>query len=273
MFAPAPNHYENFPVASWLMPRRFRSATRVIYWFARSADDIADEGDATSEQRLAALDAYREELARIERGESAHTPLFQSLTQVIQRHALPMQAFYDLLDAFTQDVTKTRYADFADVMAYCKKSANPVGRLMLALYGEQNERNLAYSDAICSALQLINFLQDIAIDYAKQRIYLPQADLTRFHISEAQLARHDASGMWAPFMLAQIERTRKLLQAGAPLGKQLKGRIGLEMRMIIIGGTLILEQLYRSRGDVFTQRPKLTPRDWFIILYRALWVK
>lgn len=270
MRAPAPDHYENFPVASILMPARLRHATRVIYWFARSADDIADEGNAPAEQRLAALEDYREQLRRIERNETPHGELFTALAEVIARHRLPMQPFHDLLDAFTQDVSKQRYETFAEVMEYCKKSANPIGRLMLALYGEHDERNIARADAICSALQWINFLQDIAIDYDKQRIYMPQADLRRYHISERQIARRDSGGMWTAFMLAQIERGRKLLQAGAPLGKALKGRAGLEMRMIIAGGALILEQLHRSHGDIFSQRPKLQPRDWLIMVYRAI---
>lgn len=270
MNTPAVNHYENFPVASLLMPRHLRTATRVIYWFARSADDLADEGDATPQQRLMALQAYREELHRIERHDTPLTNLFIQLQAIIQQHQLPIVAFHDLLDAFMQDVQKTRYADFAEVMNYCKKSANPVGRLMLALYKDHDTRHLAYSDAICSSLQLLNFLQDIRIDYDKQRIYLPQTDLMRYHISEDQIARHDASGTWSVFMLAQIERVRKLLQAGAPLGLALPGRVGLEMRLIIASASVALEKLHRIKGDVFQQPSHLTIWDGPIILYRAL---
>ncbi|HET9112287.1 MAG TPA: squalene synthase HpnC [Burkholderiales bacterium] len=264
------DHYENFPVASILLPRRLRRATAVIYRFARSADDIADEGDASPAERLASLDAYRSELSLIEQRVSPQTLLFRELADVIERHALPLQPFYDLLDAFSQDVVKTRYANFGEVMDYCKKSANPVGRLMLALYGETDPRSVAYSDAICSALQLINFLQDVAVDYDKNRIYLPQDELANRRISEAQIAAHDSSGMWSPFMLGQIERARKLLQAGAPLGKVLKGRIGLELRMIIMGGATVLEKLHQSKGDIYARRPVLTPSDWLKMLYRAV---
>lgn len=266
-------HYENFPVASILLPRRLRRPVAVIYRFARSADDIADEGDAAAAARLAALDDYRVELHRIESGQAPQTPLFVDLAQVIRRHSLPMQPFHDLLDAFSQDVVKTRYAHFGEVMDYCKKSANPVGRLMLALYGESDARSVAYSDAICSSLQLINFLQDVAIDYQKDRIYLPQDEMAKYHVDEAQIARNDASGLWQPFMLAQIERTRKILQAGAPLGKVLKGRIGLELRMIIMGGATILEKLHKTRGDIYTQRPVLNSADWLNMFYRAVRAK
>ena len=267
------NHYENFPVASILLPRRLRRAVTGIYHFARSADDIADEGDATPTERLAALDTYRAELHRIQQNISPTTPLFTELAIIIAQHQLPLQPYYDLLDAFAQDVVKTRYADFGEVMDYCKKSANPVGRLMLALYNEHDPRSIAYSDAICSALQLINFLQDIAIDYDKNRIYLPQDELAQYRITETQIARHDSNGTWSPFMLMQIERTRKLLQAGAPLGKVLKGRIGLELRMIIMGGSTILEKLHHVQGDIYQQRPVLVPRDWLNMLYRALRAK
>lgn len=267
------NHYENFPVASILLPRRLRHAVAVIYHFARSADDIADEGDASASERLAALDDYRNELARIASSTEPQTPLFRNLAAVIARHQLPIQPFYDLLDAFSQDVVKTRYANFGEVMDYCKKSANPVGRLMLSLYGENDPRSVAYSDAICSALQIINFLQDIEIDYDKDRIYMPQDELIRYKISEAQIAEHNTGGAWSPFMLMQIERARKLLQAGAPLGKVLKGRIGLELRMIIMGGSTILEKLHASKGDIYSQRPVLKSRDWLKMLYRALRAK
>ena len=252
------------------MPRRLRHATRAIYWFARSADDIADEGNATPAERLAALDDYRTELSRLAAGQPSEKPLFILLAAVVKAHDLPLQPFHDLLDAFSQDVTKTRYANFAEVMTYCRKSANPVGRLMLALYKVSDERSLACADAICSALQIINFLQDVAIDYRKDRIYLPQDELQRFRISEAQIARGDASGTWSSFMQVQIERARKLLQAGAPLGLQLPGRAGLEMRLIIMGGSRILEQLHNQNGDMFSHRPKLRLRDWLIMIYRAI---
>lgn len=267
------SHYENFPVASILLPRRLRHPVAVIYRFARSADDIADEGDAAAAARLAALDEYRVELHRLESSQSPQTPLFVDLAAVIECHSLPMQPFHDLLDAFSQDVIKTRYAHFGEVMEYCKKSANPVGRLMLALYGESDARSVAYSDAICSSLQLINFLQDVAIDYQKGRIYLPQDEMAKYHVDEDQIARSDGSGLWQPFMLAQIERARKILQAGAPLGKILKGRIGLELRMIIMGGATILEKLHKTRGDIYTQRPILNSADWLNMLYRAVRAK
>ena len=269
----AVNHYENFPVASILLPQRLRRPVSVIYAFARQADDFADEGDFRDAERLHLLDGFRAELHRIGSSAEPQTPLFEALSQIITDYHLPLQPFHDLLDAFSQDVEKTRYANFGEVMAYCRKSANPVGRLLLHLYNDASPRNVAYSDAICSSLQLINFLQDIAIDFAKGRIYLPQDEMAKFRVDEAQIARSDNGGLWQPFMQFQIERTRKLLQAGAPLGKILRGRIGLEMRMIIMGGETILRKLHKTRGDIFQNRPVLTTADWPYMLYRALLAK
>lgn len=264
------DHYENFPVASILLPRRMRHAVGLIYRFARRADDFADEGDLAPAQRLALLQDFRSELDRIGTRVKPRTPLFIELAREIERHDLPLAAFYDLLDAFSQDVNKTRYANFAEVMHYCRRSANPVGRLLLHLHGAAEARNLALSDAICSSLQLINFLQDVAIDYAKGRVYLPLDELAKYHIDEQQIASGHSGGAWQPFMLFQIERTRRLLNSGAPLAKSIGGRFGLELRMIVMGGETILRKLHKSRGDVFRDRPVLKPFDWPFIVARAL---
>ena len=264
------DHYENFPVASWLLPKRLRRPVEAIYRFARSADDIADEGDAPAAERLAQLADYHTELNRIERGDTPTDPVFGPLAAAIRDYAIPLAPFRDLLSAFAQDVEKTRYAHFGEVMDYCRRSANPVGRLMLHLYGDHDPRHLAYSDAICSSLQLINFLQDIAVDYQKNRVYLPQDELAALHVSETQIAQGDTRGMWHTMMYRQIERTRKLLQAGAPLGRQLKGRIGLELRVTILGGETILRKLHADPGCMFYDRPVLTKKDWITMLGRAL---
>lgn len=267
------NHYENFPVASILLPKRLRQAVEAIYAFARSADDIADEGDAPAETRLAHLSEYSDLLDEIEQGHAPEHPLFNVLAHQIRQHNIPIQPFRDLLSAFMQDVKKTRYANLGEVIDYCRRSANPVGRLMLHLYGEKDPRNLAYSDAICSSLQLINFLQDIAIDYRKNRVYLPQDELATHEITEAHIARGECSGLWRVFMLKQISRTRGLLEAGAPLGHHLKGRIGMELRMTIAGGRTILRKLQSDPDCVFDRRPVLYWYDWIAILARAFFVR
>ena len=267
------NHYENFPVASILLPKRLRHAVKAIYAFARSADDIADEGEASAATRLASLANYSAGLDAIEDGISPSQPVFTGLALVINQHNIPIQPFRDLLSAFSQDVEKKRYANLGEVIDYCRRSANPVGRLMLHLYGDHDPQHLAYSDAICSSLQLINFLQDIAVDYAKNRIYLPQDELAAHQISETQISRGDSGGLWQIFMWKQIERAHTLLQAGAPLGRQLKGRIGLELRMTILGGETILRKLHADPSCVFHHRPVLTQRDWIVMLSRALFAR
>lgn len=264
------DHYENFPVGSILLPRRMRRAVHAVYRFARYADDVADEGVRAPQERLAELAVLRAELGVIRDGGTPSMALMRQLAEAISAHGLPLQPFYDLLSAFSQDVVKGRYESFAELVDYCRRSANPVGRLMLALYGETDPRSLAMSDGICTALQLINFLQDVPIDWQKDRVYLPQDDLRRFRVNEAQIAAGDSSGLWTPLMLKQIERARKMLQAGAPLGKKLKGRFGLELRLIVMGGERILQKLHASGGDVFRQRPVLTKRDWAYMLWRAI---
>jgi squalene synthase HpnC len=264
------DHYENFPVASVLLPRRLRRPIALIYRFAREADDFADEGDRTAEARLADLDRFRQQLTRIANGRTPEIEWFSDLAQVIAQHRLPLSAFEALLSAFSQDVTKSRYASYEEVVDYCRRSADPVGRLLLVLYGEHDADALRWSDAICSSLQLINFLQDVAVDWAKDRIYLPQDEMRRFGVSEQQIARHDAGPHWQAFMKFQVERARALLHSGAPLGHRLKGRIGLEMRMIIAGGARILEKIEAVRGDVFRARPILRPLDWPLMLLRSL---
>lgn len=264
-------HYENFPVGSLLLPARIRPAVHAIYHFARSADDLVDEGDAAPEARLAALDDYRQRLLAIAGGgDGDGHPVFAPLAEQMARHALPAQPFLDLLSAFSQDVSVTRYASFADLIGYCRRSANPVGRLMLHLFNEHDSRSLAMSDGICTALQLTNFWQDVALDWQKGRVYLPQDALAKYRISEAQIAAGDTGGLWSVMMREQIGRARSMLAAGAPLARQLPGRFGLELRLIVLGGETILRKLHQSGGDVFRQRPTLQARDWLYMGWRAL---
>jgi len=264
-------HYENFPVASFVLPRHLRTPIRAIYAFARAADDIADEGIASPAERRAGLAGFYAQLDRIEAGEMPADPIFTPLATAIRAHALPIGLLRDLLDAFSQDIEKHRYADFGELMQYCRKSANPIGRLLLHLFGDTDAKHQAWSDGVCSALQIINFLQDIEVDYRNGRIYLPVDEMARFGITEAQIAAGHSDALWQLFMQHQIERARRMLAAGAPLGKALPGRIGLEMRLIILGGERILAKLHEARGDVFRQRPTLGLGDWFYLFRRALW--
>lgn len=267
------NHYENFPVASFLLPRRLRPAVAAIYAFARSADDFADEGDLPAQERLAALEAYESALDRIAAGTPAEDPLFAALAKVVASYALPLQPLRDLLSAFKQDVVTPRYADFADLLDYCRRSANPVGLLMLHLYGAVDSRNVVQSDAICSALQLINFWQDVAIDWDKDRVYLPQEDLQRFGVAEADIAAHRDTPAWRELMAFEVQRARALMLAGAPLALRLPGRIGWELRLVVQGGLRILEKIEAVDYDVYRRRPRLGKADWLLLAWRSLWMR
>ena len=263
------DHYENFPVASILMPGRLRKPVAAIYHFARAADDITDEGESSNQERLQRLDEFRAELARIAADETPLKPLFKNLAAEIRQHALPLQPFHDLLDAFSQDVVKKRYSDFSDLLDYCRRSANPVGNLLLHLYQEATPQNIAYSDAICTSLQIINFWQDVAKDYAIGRIYLPLDELSQYGVNENHIAQGIADDAWRELMRFQVDRARAMMLTGKPLGSILTGRIGLEMRMIIAGGLRILDKLESAQYDMFRHRPVLKPFDWVIMLAKS----
>ncbi|PRC91205.1 squalene synthase HpnC [Solimicrobium silvestre] len=268
----AVNHYENFPVASFLLPARLRPAVRALYTFARSADDIADEGDANDEQRIAGLNSYAAQLAQIKRGDTPDDAQFQVLQQTIAQYQLPIQPLYQLLSAFKQDVVKKRYANYAELLDYCDRSANPVGNLILHLYGAATPQNLHDSDAICSALQLINFWQDVAIDWQKQRIYIPLDDMQRFGVSEQTIGEQICDPAWRALMQFEVQRTRELMLSGSQLACRLPGRIGLELRAVVQGGLRILEKIELKQENVFQDRPKLNKWDSLVIAWRVIWM-
>jgi squalene synthase HpnC len=268
--ATARGHYENFPVASILLPRHLRGPVAAIYAFARRADDLADEGELEPGQRLAGLDAMAHSLDRAADGAVDDDPVFIALGHTIRRFELPPHLFHDLLDAFRQDVSKHRYADFGELMQYCRRSANPVGRLLLHLTRTAGERNLAHSDAICSALQLINFYQDLEQDYVENgRIYLPQDEMARFGVTEDHIRLRTSDNAFRRLMQFQYQRADQLLRSGAPLGRALRGRFGLEIRLIVMGGARVLHRLTGQQDDLFS-RPRLGAKDWWVILSGAL---
>jgi squalene synthase HpnC len=260
-------HYENFPVASWLLPAPLRPAVRAIYRFARTADDIADEGDEPPDVRLARLAALRGELDAIARGAPG---AWRDLGDVIQIHALPLKPFHDLLSAFSQDVATHRYQTFEALLDYCRRSADPIGRLLLALH-RRNEASLyPLSDAICTGLQLANFWQDVANDWRIGRVYLPQEDLRRCGVDETAIAEQRVDARWRELMRFEVQRARRLLHAGYPLAAVLGGRVGVELRCVVHGGLRILERIDAVGGDVFRRRPRLGAFDWTLIGWRAL---
>lgn len=265
------NHYENFPVASLLCPAPLRAPIRAIYRYARTADDLADEGSATAAQRLSDLAAYRADLEAVVRGDKPQDPRwrddFEQLGVVVREFELSVPLLRDLLSAFEQDVHRTRYASRHELLDYCRRSANPVGRLLLHLHGITDERSLVQSDAICTALQLANFCQDVRIDAAKGRVYVPHADLARYKLdADAVLQRLDT----LPFRSALRDVAGwacALMRFGAPLALRVPGRAGWELRLVVQGGLRILEKLERRGFD--TQRPTLGVVDFPVLAWRA----
>ena len=270
-----PDHYENFPVASWLCPPRLRPPITAIYGFARTADDIADEGDALPEERVAALAAYRADLAATAGGmaASARWPeVFDPLAAAMRDFALPEPLLAALLSAFVQDIEKTRdgavYADRAELLDYCARSANPVGRLLLHLYGIGDAAALAQSDAICSALQLINFWQDPSVDLPRGRCYFPLADCARHGLRPETLSVTPESAR--KLVADQVSWARDLMREGAPLVHRLPGRIGWELRFVVQGGLRILDKIEALEFDTLRHRPTIGKADAPLLAWRAL---
>ena len=276
--APSVTHYENFPVASLLCPPLLRQPIAAIYAFARAADDLADEGDATADERLADLSAYRAELHAVTTQGAAPSPrwaaIFGPLQAVVRSHALPVSLLDDLIDAFLQDIAMTRdrdtYATRAELLDYCRRSANPVGRLLLHLYGVQGDTALTESDAICSALQLINFWQDLSVDLPRGRHYLTDADCAAHGVSRTQLIAGQRSPATDALVMDCAAWARSTMLAGAPLVHRLPGRIGWELRLVVQGGLRILDKVQALHGASLVTRPVLRAADGPRMLWRAV---
>ena len=278
---PPSAHYENFPVASLLCPPRLRPAIAAIYWFARTADDIADEGEAAPDRRLADLAAYRADLLAVARGEAASerwSQVFAALQPVLRQFQLPLPLLNALLAAFEQDVVQQRYASETDLLDYCRRSADPIGRLLLHLYGVKDDASLQQSDHICSALQLINFWQDLSVDIPRGRIYLPQNLWATHGVDEAQLLAQEHNPATTKLIAECVHSARARMLKGyalpAAVARQLGGfdgwRAALELRCVIQGGLRILDRIDALKGRSLVQRPKLGVWDAIVIFCKAL---
>lgn len=275
----AKSHYENFPVASVLLPGRLRRPIAAIYAFARTADDFADEGNTSQSQRLAQLNEYSALLQQIKSNHyCGNNPIFIALQDAVRQFSLPVQLLEDLLIAFRQDVVKSRYANFAEVLDYCRYSANPVGRLVLYLQDQQpTEQQLLQSDGICSALQLINFYQDIKQDLTEQnRLYLPQDLLATVGLEAHDLLSVDSRQL-VPALRHLYQQSAKLIQTGIPLGANISGRLGWEIRAMTLGGIMTLTQLRQLPDDKLLNRPRLSRWQllWILVIaaYKPLYLK
>jgi squalene synthase HpnC len=264
----AREHYENFPVASRFLPKAMRPHIAAIYAFARTADDYADEPGIAKDERLRLLDAWARQLAAAgsdrefrELGSKRPDPVFVALGQTIRECRLPVTLFEDLLSAFRQDVTTTRYDTWESVLDYCRRSANPVGRLVLRVGGYDDARLDAQSDAVCTALQLANFWQDLSRDWAIGRLYVPRADRISAGACEEDVAEKRMTPEWRRVMGVMVQRTRALFAAGRGVCDGVTGRLRWELRLTWLGGSRILDKLERHDFDVFNHRPTIGKGD------------
>ncbi len=264
------SHYENFPVASWLLPSKIRKPISAIYAFARIADDIADEGTASNEERLKQLDEMAQKLDMIRYGKTIDDPVFIALSDTIEQFDLPISLLHDLLTAFRMDVTVHRYQSFEKLLDYCQYSANPIGQLLLHLFKSVTVENIAYSNAVCSALQIINFLQDIEQDYTESsRIYLPIDEMQKFNVNESDVRDKSQSTEMRQLINSLLSQVQEMLDFGKPLGRVLPGRVGFEIKLTVVSANLIIQKLSSNQTDIFT-RPRLKWQDGFWIFNRAL---
>lgn len=270
------DHYENFPVASLLCPPALRPAIAAIYHYARTADDIADEGSASPAERLSDLAAYRTELRWVAQGGGPAprwSGVFAPLAAAIASHGLPLNLLEDLLSAFEQDVVKTRYVDRADLLDYCSRSANPVGRLLLHLYGIDEPQAGLQSDAVCTALQLINFWQDPSVDLPRGRLYIPLDQCAAHGVGEDDLFSQIDTPSTRALLQSQCDWARSLMLRGAPLVHRVPGRAGWELRGVVQGGLRLLDRIAALQYATLRQRPRLGPLDVPRIAWRALWMR
>ena len=264
----AKSHYENFPILSFLVPAKFRNDIAIIYWFARTADDCADEGIYESAIRLAKIQAFENNLNSLQNSHPT-TDLESALRNTIQTRRLNPENFFNLLKAFKQDVTKTRYKDFHEVLDYCSNSANPVGRILLELFDIRDSKAFYYSDRICTALQLTNFIQDTKIDFVKGRIYYPLEDLATYGVNEKMFEMKEISLNLKKLIEFSVNRTQQLFDEGKSLLEFLSGRFKYEITWTIKGGEEILNKIRGSDFDVFSKRPALTKTDYIKLLFKS----
>jgi squalene synthase HpnC len=264
----AESHYENFHVASWFLPEALRPHFHAIYAYCRISDDLGDEVGDTA-QSLALLDLWGRELDACYEGRARH-PVFVALAETIRTCSIPKEPFADLLTAFRQDQTITRYATMRDVLDYCRYSANPVGRLVLYACGYADEERFRLSDATCSALQLANFWQDVRVDFAKDRVYLPQDDMGRFGVADQTIARGIATPEFRALLHSEVDFARRLFHEGLPLIGMVGRELALDLDLFSRGGLEILNAIEHRDFDVLSARPAISKRTRLQLALRAV---
>jgi squalene synthase HpnC len=268
----AETHYENFPVGSFLLPKEFREPIRLVYAFARVADDIADEGNDSKETRLQRLDEWEGEFRRMLAGDT-RISFFQELEETANKYEIPSSLFFELIEAFRMDAGGRDYSTFEDLLFYCRHSANPVGRILLHILNCANDETGKFSDTICTALQLTNFWQDLSIDIKRNRVYIPHEDFERFGLTADDLKSDVGTDAIRPLLKFQVERTKKLFLGGRPLFRLIDKRFALELRLTYHGGMRMLEKVEHLAYDTLHHRPVLSRFDWALIVIRSLLVR
>ena len=263
-------HYENFPVATLLFPKRHRDAATILYSFARNADDIADEGDLTRNERKKLLREIEININAIKHQKKIQAPFFRDLERVINQYSLDIKLFEQLMSAFKQDIEKKSYRNFNDLITYCNKAACPAGEMILSLFDAHNKKNISYSNNLCQALALIGMTQDIFEDFLKGRVYIPSTEMKKFTLKESDIKSKSFNHNWKTFKLPWLTRIELLLNKGRPLGESVTGRLKLQIKILIAGADLLVKRLKKEDCDWFVDPPKISNFDWIILLVKTI---
>ena len=263
-------HYENFPVATLLFPKAHRDAATILYSFARNADDIADEGDLTRNERKKLLREIEININAIKHQKKIQAPFFRDLERVINQYSLDIKLFEQLMSAFKQDIEKKSYRNFNDLITYCNKAACPAGEMILSLFDAHNKKNISYSNSLCQALALIGMTQDIFEDFLKGRVYIPSTEMKKFTLKESDIKSKSFNHNWKTFKLPWLTRIELLLNKGRPLGESVTGRLKLQIKILIAGADLLVKRLKKEDCDWFVNPPKISNFDWIILLVKTI---
>jgi len=266
-------HYENFPVATFLFPKKLRNAATILYLFARNADDIADEGNTSKKQRLIKLNKYQKNLNKIKKNNPDIPNLFKDINKIIKNHSIPMVLFDRFIKAFKQDVIKNKYKNFNELIDYCNNAASPAGHMILGLFKANSKKNITYSNYICQALALIGMTQDFREDYLKGRIYIPTEEMKKFNLKASDIEINNFTSDWALFITFWLSRIELILKKGTPLEIKTKGRLRLQVRIIIAASRLLLKRMNQEKNNLFLSSPRLSKIDWVLLFCRCILTK
>ena len=263
-------HYENFPVATFLYPRKIRDAATILYQFARTLDDIADEGSLSDEERLKKIEIYQNNLNLLKKNNTNVSPLFIDIYKVMNQYSISTLLFQRFIDAFKQDVIKKRYKDFDEIINYTNKAAAPAGEMILTLFNKNTKENIKYSNSICHALALIGMSQDIHEDILKDRLYIPMSQMKKYKLEIADIHNKKFNNNWKKFKKSWIKLIQKSLLNGLPLLKNTKGRLNLQIKIMIGAAKILTTRMNNDNCNLFTKPPKLSKIDWLLLFFKCI---